>query len=68
MQMRMLPCGSFFPVELITSYWTKNPAVLIKMKGRSEEDKEEEGGKCVKRWNHRENENKYIGKCIVFLY
>lgn len=39
----MLPCGSSFPSVLITTCWAKDPAVLIKIKGRRELDEEEEG-------------------------
>lgn len=42
-RMSMLPCGSSFPSVLITTCRAKDPALLIRIKGRREWDEEEEG-------------------------
>lgn len=42
-KMRILSCGGFLPVGFITTYWAKNPPVLIKNKGKSECVEEEVG-------------------------
>lgn len=39
----MLSCGSPFPLVFITTCGAKDPAVVIKIKGRIEWDAEEEG-------------------------
>lgn len=34
----VIPCGSLFPLVLITAHWHEDPAVLIKSEGRKDWD------------------------------